>query len=266
MLLSRRGILYAGTCLGLMPARAWAGDKFWVEKDPGQWSDGERNELLTRSPWAKQVTAQFSMQDRPGGMRTSAPDAGMGVPGGRRGGAGMGPGGGMGEAGGGPGGGGGRGGPMGMSEVTVLVRWESATPIRDAARRGGTADFLGRYVISFSGFPRMGGSRGTGDLRQGGSRPGGEEPDADRTEERARRMESRTKEVTFIERKGHDPIHSDKVESSAERGVLLAFFPREGNLIQVIDKEVTVTTQFGPMTVKAKFSLKAMLYKGELSL
>ncbi len=47
---------------------------------------------------------------------------------------------------------------------------------------------------------------------------------------------------------------------------VLLFFPRGADPIQVADKLVTLESQFTPFHLSVKFSLKDMMYKGELAL
>ncbi len=52
----RRALLIAGA--GLTPWSLLFAGEFWDKKDPGQWTPDEKDLMLTKSPWAKQVTAQ----------------------------------------------------------------------------------------------------------------------------------------------------------------------------------------------------------------
>ena len=62
MPLTRRRLL-AWTTGAAFRARAYAfASDFWNKKDPSEWSSTEVHQLLTKSPWAKRVTA-----DAPGG-------------------------------------------------------------------------------------------------------------------------------------------------------------------------------------------------------
>src|SRR5262245_36251994 len=114
MEMTRRTVL-----LGLL---ASAGD-FWNRKPPEQWTPEEIDRLLTKSPWAKQVKADYLANpndDCSGGRGTwseKPPLPRIGRPGGV-GGIGF------------PGSGGGGGAPRSMkSEYEATVRWESAQPI-----------------------------------------------------------------------------------------------------------------------------------------
>src|SRR4051794_20591421 len=79
-----RQMEYSRRCLLVSAVAASAGrlpgkDNFWT-KPADEWTDKELHQLLTKSPWAKEVSAQFS-NSGPG----SPPMAG-GSGGGRRGG------------------------------------------------------------------------------------------------------------------------------------------------------------------------------------
>src|SRR5215467_11348672 len=100
-----------------------SGGDFWNKKAPSEWSAEEDSQLLNKSPWAKEVTAQFSGGGQRGG--------GGGFPGGGMGGPRIGIGG-IGMPRGRMGGGRGRGGGPGQSSYKGVVRWESAQPIREA--------------------------------------------------------------------------------------------------------------------------------------
>lgn len=255
---SRRTTLAA--LAGFVPAaqllRA-AGKDFWNTKKPEEWSTKEVEVLLSDSPWAREASMEFNAEGMGGGM--GGPGGGMGGPGGGMGG----PGGGM----GGPGGG--MGGPPGMGDMKATVRWESAAPVAAAQKIEPPANAQTHYVISVSGLPAMRG-RGPGGQGGPGGGPDGENAQAsdDRREQMRERMQARLKEKTKLTRKDKDPINVDTVERKEEDGetVYVFSFLREGQAITAGDKEVTFVSALGPMEVKAKFSLKQMIYQGQLAL
>ena len=64
--LSRRSALtLAGACL--LPWKNLYASDFWNKKDPAQWTGDEIDQLTTKSPWAKQVTAQYAPGSNNGG-------------------------------------------------------------------------------------------------------------------------------------------------------------------------------------------------------
>ncbi len=57
--LSRRDwLVLAAGMLAWRPSRAWAGKDFWDAKDPDSWSSDEVRKLLTKSPWAREITGE----------------------------------------------------------------------------------------------------------------------------------------------------------------------------------------------------------------
>src|SRR5947209_19043606 len=88
--LSRRNLLLlAGAGVAsCLPLRAGS-DEFWNKKPPADWSSQEIDRLITKSPWAKAIKAQYaagtgSSQD--GGNYPGGPGSGGGYPGGPGGG------------------------------------------------------------------------------------------------------------------------------------------------------------------------------------
>ena len=118
-------------------------------------------------------------------------------------------------------------------------------PIRLAAHSQSTDDPLANYVINL-----------VGDLPMLGTH--NDETSKDR-EQRAEML----KDYTKLERK-NDPIYLSKVifKNATET---LFYFPRLEPIFPD-DKQVTFTTKLGPLEVKAKFTLKEMMYQGKLEL
>jgi hypothetical protein len=153
------------------------------------------------------------------------------------------------------------GGPGGeMPQPNVLVRWESALPILMASKKApSNPDGQPQaYVISVSGMQMMGmGNR---------TRPGGQDGPRDRAP--APDMEGQMKAKTEIQRKGKDPLLPDRVEITREGDgpVFTCFFTPGSQAIRPTDKEVIFLTKMGPLEIKAKFLLKDMEFKGNLTL
>ena len=163
--LTRRGLLMLATGAGVQASlRLYAGSSdFWNKKEPAEWSSDEIDKLVTKSPWARQVTASSPAMSRQyggsggngggmgdpgvGGGGGGYPGGGGGYPGG--GGGGYPGGGGMGGRGSGGGGRRGGGGPMPVS-YTATVRWESAKPVQEALKTPLPEGLAGAYVISVS--------------------------------------------------------------------------------------------------------------------
>lgn len=133
-LFTRRGLFRSAAAAGLLsfsrPGRA--APRFWDVKPPAQWTPDEIAQLLSNSPWAKPVTAQYrtaleglepSREGQPklGRGEATAGECGL-VPCGS------------------------------IMPGKVVVIWESAQPVRDALRVALPPAFNNRYVLSVRGF------------------------------------------------------------------------------------------------------------------
>jgi hypothetical protein len=248
-----------------LPAWAFSSKDFWETKPSGDWNSEEIDRMITKSPWAKEVTVTS-------GSRMSGPGSGGG--GRSRGGVGF-PGGGIGFPGGGGGypGGGNRGGYPGGGRpssdddrrvIRATVRWESALPIQEALHlhvddEKPNPDFEKYYVIALIG--------DLGDLHSGRRGRYDDNSDNDRKDQADRRMEA-FKEYTRLERKD-GPLHLDKVDEGSragDRGPGVYFYFSRNNEISMDDKELDFSTKVGATEIKAKFTLKDMRYHGKLAL
>ena len=237
----------------------------WKEKKAAEFTPEDVQKLASKSPWSKEATV--SMQMPSGGPGAGGGGGGRGGGGGGMaggGGGGMGGGGGRGGGGGGgegAGGLGGGGGAMGggMPQIKVTVRWESAQMIIDASKRQRSKEAQAYYILSATGLPMMGQGRGQG---------GQEKKAAPSPEERRNAMVARMKESTMLERKGKDPIYPERVEilEGNNARLFVFLFPKEEQAITMGDKEVVFHSKLGAMDLKAKFSLKEMMYEGKLEL
>jgi hypothetical protein len=247
-MVTRRNILKLATMAPPLLQSAFAGskDEFWKSKEPAQWTAKETAQILNHSPWAKQASVDSQMgQGRNGGL--GAPSGGSmgrsgGGTGGMGGGNGHGMGGGMGQ------GGTGQDGGM-QQDVRALVRWESALPVSAAEKKSPPVEAAHSYIISVTGLP----------LRNNNSIA----EDSGRVE-----LEGAIKQNTSLERQGKDPIAPAHVEYAEDTdGAAWRFtFPRNGNAITREDKDVIFMTRIGRVSLKAKFSLREMLYKDQLAL
>ncbi|MGD0199574.1 MAG: hypothetical protein ABSD27_02370 [Bryobacteraceae bacterium] len=254
LFLTRRGLLVlaAGASAATWSRLYASSSEFWKKKPPAEWTSEEIDRLITRSPWAKQVTAE-SRSWQGGG-----PGGRGGGPGGRGGGIQF-PGG-ISFPGGGMGGGrGGRGGPGGRGGATQFkgtVRWESAKPILEALKTTLPESLANRYVISVSGFPLNSG-RGR---ESRGERSGESSEPSDE-------MLDRLKGLTSLQPKGKALAQPGVVQPQLTTGAssLLFGFAKDIVALDRHDAEVTFSTLLGRLTVKAKFNLKEMMYRGELA-
>jgi hypothetical protein len=228
--ITRRQAILAGlglpSLLEVVPATAFASKEFWNEKMPADWTDAEIHQLLNQSPWAKE--GSINDTSRRGSLGPTA-------------------------AGGGAGGGGRRTARSTASQRAdtpsigpqlawkATVRWESALPVREALHRGTPGELPEDYILNVFG----------------------EVPAADPDSGFAI-----LKDSTTLEHKG-DQIKLNRIELApgnnvAEAGTL--FYFSRLLALKLEDKEAIFTTKLGPLKVKCKFTLKDMLYRGNLEL
>lgn len=244
---------------------ALAASRSWESKDPSQWTSEEIDQIINKSAWAKRTDVSVDrsgMQQRGGGR---AGGGGMGIPGIGFPGGGMG-GGGMGGGGMGRGrGGGGRGGPQ-MEQESVVVRWDTALPVKLALRRGTPKDVNASegetkpvedtYVISVIG------------LRAPRHRQNSDDSDSSQSDENSqKRIKDELMTTTKLTPKGRDPLSPSGVQLDSMGGTseVRFIFPKK-DPISLDDKEVEFETRLGPGKVSAKFHPKDMRYKGKLEL
>jgi len=252
-------IFFAGAGFAALRPLKAGSPEFWEKKEPSEWSNEEIDRLLTRSPWAKDVTAQYA----PGqaGQPNGYPNDGGGYPngGGYPGGPRIGIGG-LGIPGLGYPRGGGRGGqPRGGQASTFhgTVRWESARPIREAQKSALPDVFAGHYVIAVSGIPLL-------DDRGQGTR--GEDDDSSSRRGQDDSLET-LKSLSSLQVRGKDLVQAGVVRRQVGTGSTFLFgFSKEMLPIDKHDGEVAFATQMSRLIVKARFAPKEMLYRGELVL
>ena len=214
---------------------AWAfSAEFWDEKQPADWTRDEIERLLTKSPWTKEASITNTAQTGPLGATRTAIN--------RRG-----------RMAGGAGGVNPNGGSQ-IPEVTgkwkASVRWESALPVREALKSKITREISENYVINVFG-----------DI------PNAVPSDEDSPDQRKLKFDI-LQERTRLERKD-DPIDLKRVELAPATPLsppgTLFYFSRILPLAPE-DKQVTFVTKIGPLAIKCKFTLKEMMYRGNLEL
>ncbi len=244
MAMLRKCIVFTAA-IAVLAAAAAAAD-FWEKSKFTEWSEKDAQKMLRDSPWARTVE-----------VRAGGPGGG-GRSGGRRGGGGGGGAGGF--DGGGDIGGGGGGGRAGMDlpdlgpTTTLIVRWHTALPVRQAVCRLRFKDEAAtspeaakmlqpetqRYVVGIAGLPPQ--------LLRG--------------------KPAELKGKAHLNIKGKPPIEAASVQ--ADRGPgggsLYLIFPREGNPITLEDKEVEVVVKLPAADIKRKFRLKDMVFEGKLEI
>lgn len=223
--MTRREILtlpFAAAPLFASPA-----NEFWNEKKPEDWTPEEVQELLTKSPWAKDAAVSVfggaggSLTNRNGAMNRNG---GMTNSGRQR---------------------------ASSNQTTqsdaadlrykAIVRWDSALPIREALKSKPAAGMADFYILAV-----------VGDLALA-------DPDADDAQRESRL--DMMKEYTKLEKHG-GAIPLVNLELVKKEGTLF-YFPREE---PIKDGQVTFTTKMGPVEVKCKFAVKEMMYRGKLEL
>lgn len=241
----------------LLAASLWAAD-FWQSKTFADWSDKDVQKMLDSSPWAKSVSVPADVVAPSGGGKRGSggrsnmgeignPDAGRPNPmedqpgvsaNGRVRGADADPG-------------------ATSTAITLMVRWESALPMREArvrAKYGAEAATSAEakkilegvestYVITVSGLGRN-------------ALPG--DPEA---------VKKAVIAEASLSVKGKDPIKPvDFMLQRSTAGVIAVFaFPRS-TPFAADDKEVEFTARFQSIPVKQRFQLKNMVINGKLEL
>jgi hypothetical protein len=228
----------AALCVSSVSLRA-AGKEFWNTKDPSAWTAEEKDHLLYQSPWARDGFARMEEKKSSGPGYNADGTRGAPMPDPRGGGA---PGSNtvpigqeiprVPKAGGAP------------VQFPVLARWETAAPVRLA---GGpeVPEMTGQfYVLRLRGLPLM-------------------PPPADNTG-----LLAAIKTGSRLGRNGKAALpcaHLFTGSGKASTDVLL-FFVRGADPIEEKEKTVTLECRFSVFRVTVKFSLKEMLYRGELAL
>jgi len=244
------------TICATLPAWAFASKEFWEAKPPSEWNAEEAERMLTKSPWAKgafpadngetdltdAMPASGGFSGRPAGAQTAGhrdypTRSGSSAAGGN-------------------------------DQRPATVRWESALPVQEALRIGASTgpnggkpnpEFEKYYVIALIGdLPTEAGHR------RGGS--GNSDGNNDNTDAlRERRLEI-FKESASLERK-NGRIRPEKIDApSGSNGPGFYFYFSRQDDISMDDKQVVFSTKLGAKLIKAKFTMKEMLYHGKLAI
>jgi hypothetical protein len=235
--MTRRDVLMFGAAALPLPARS---SEFWNRKQPSEWSEREIDRLLTKSPWAKEVTAEVPLRATGGFVAQNqfpTPRGGSGIPGlgGRFPGAGW------------PGSGEGRGRTSAgreRSRITCVVRWESAAPVLEAMGVPLPSAFAGHYVLGAGGLPR-----GPAD------------------EEAIDKLRTRLKQTTVLRVSGRTNVRPELVQllpGVTTRGFLFGF-SKEAHTVAASDRTVEFVTDVEGVKLNAVFEPGAMTYRGELA-
>jgi hypothetical protein len=221
--MTRREILM----LSLAAVPAFSASEFWNDKKPEDWTDDEVQEMLTRSPWAKEGSVSVfggaggNLLNRNGAMSRSGNMTGSGrqrVSTTQT-----------------------QSGDAPDLRYKAIVRWQSALPIRAALKSKSTEGVADFYIIAV-----------VGDLAMA-------DPDADEAQRESRL--DMMKQYTKLDRHG-GAIPLANVEPVKKVGTLFYFARNE----PIKDGQVTFTTKMGPVEVKCKFTVKDMMYRGKIEM
>jgi hypothetical protein len=139
--------------------------------------------------------------------------------------------------------------------LRILVRWESATPVRQAAHKPVPPLASQYYIITVSGLPIS-----------------GHDPDQSRLDSEGvdtnKQMEDRLKGATVLLRNGKGPIYPERLQVVDKEGrrTVVFLFSRTPEPLTLEDKEVIFATAVGSLRLRVRFPLKEMMYHGKLDL
>jgi hypothetical protein len=240
----------AAAALLVFGVSLWGAD-FWQAKPPTDWSDKEVQKMLGNSPWARSSSVSLSGPTPPSvGGPTSGPSTDAGAPppisenAGGRGGRGGGPRPGADQPSPGP-------------SATIVVRWQSALPVKEALARvkygseSATSPDARKfvetgenaYVVVISG-PLRPFLRGS--------------PEA---------LTKTLLSETSLSTKAKGVLNPSDVRfGTIEKAVELYFYFPRSAAYTAEDKEVEFSTRLGDLPLKFKFRLKDMVLNGKLEL
>ena len=214
-----------------------AASGFWNKKPSTDWSAEEIQQITNRSPWAKETNFDFDAADDP----TPVPGSGSPYEGTN---------------------GSGRGAtmerPVGiMKRAPVLARWESAAPVRDALLAPLPHAFDNHYVISLSNVPPTAMNSSLNKRRPS---------DAPAPALTLQAMLEELQAAATLGVPGKDPAGAGVVRRlTGSESTYLFGFSKEFLTFSVSDKEAIFILHTLRVSVKAKFQLKDMIYKGVLA-
>ena len=243
----------------LLPVALFAAEA-WEAKPFEAWSDKDLQKVVSNSPWARQTRALLTgaAARENGPAASGVGDASTNQVAGAGAGRGSGGAGGAGRLGAAPS----DFDPTGQAGqqpgVPVIIRWQTALPLRQAQMRGkygkeaatspDSQKFLAQepmlYVVSVAGLPGAMVSGGAGD--------------------QAKQNIARSASLTAKGKEPLRPLGVEFVPNGSAVDVLIGF-PRTIPLT-LEDQEVEFSSQIGPAAVKYKFKLKDMLLHGKLEL
>ena len=199
----------------------------WEDRNPWEWTPQDIQTVLNRSAWVREVSLELNAPvDTSGRDKTKSSRPGHGM----------------------------------ATQFKAVVRWESGLPVRLARKTATLPDKgVGQYVVSVGWLPlefiEQASGSGTIHHDQGAG--------LDKTA-----LAGQVAKSSSLQRLGKDAIpanHAEWVESDfAPRMVI--FFPLTEKPIVAEDREVDLVSQIGGLLVRAKFSLKEMVYRDKMEL
>lgn len=243
--------------LSLLATLCFAAAVPWAKKSPNQWTAEDVERVLSNSPWAQPASATV-----PDPRRNEQPESVYELPGPAQ--AGMAsP---RGATDGRWDGGISRNTHLGaMPSLPVIVRWDSALPVRLALQKSkaGATELRGDpkdYIITVEGLVPAGRYNSAGQLETKSSSD--ESTGSAANPEPV--LESLMAQSKLLIR-GRAPIACVNASIDPHTGAVHLSFPRTGEMKRS-NKEVTFTTRFGAFTVEKRFRLSDMTYEGRLEL
>jgi len=195
----------------------------WSEKHPAEWNTKDIDLILNHSAWVREVPLEMD--------RTAAGLA-----------KGAGP---AGEV---------------ATQFKVLVRWESALPVRLARDRGARPEkSAAEYGLSISRLPLQ----FTAVALNGGVSSHSGETSRSKGEVSAQILNS-----TSLLRNGKGPVAATRaewVDADFSTRIVISFAAAQ-QPIQLEDREVMFLAHIGSLAVRARFVLSGMVYEGRLDL
>jgi hypothetical protein len=226
--------LQLAICVLLAVGTAAAGPP-WKGKnpDPSKWTAAELEQVLSTSPWSQTANAEFpeTRNDDPVSVYALPGAQQAGLPGGSKAAATDG------RWDGGVAKNTGRGQ---VPTLPVLVRWDSAAPVRQAlllSHESTPEESSKDYIITVLGLVSAGKDQPLEGLMGHSS----------------------------LKASGKPVIAAEDAKVDAKTGAVHLYFPRS-SAITTADKDVVFSTRFGSLTVVKKFRLAEMMYHGRLEL
>jgi len=139
-----------------------------------------------------------------------------------------------------------------------VIRWESAAPVLAATKFQLPEPLAEHYAVSITGLPPqilIMAATGGGRSGRDGAAP----------EQETKARQDRLMHSASLFMKNHDPQSADVVMQTGDKQTIIFGFPKTNLPLAAGDKEVQFVMRAGPVSFKAKFEPKEMIYKGALT-